>query len=180
MSKPHQTESLAADAAEADIRASEVKGVTNVKWVPAVIRVLLAAVFVLYGVLKLLGLQLTTGDMSELPFGKASPLQVTWYFFNLSPLYRYAIAAAQIGTGLLLLVPRTAAVGALCFFVIIVNIVLINFGYDIALDVKILSSVLLALDCWLIGHYWRRYRLLVLPDAALDRLLGPKFKAARD
>src|SRR2546430_16809789 len=61
-----------------------------------------------------------------------------------------------------------------CFFVIIVNIVLINFGYNIATDVKILSLVLLTLDCFLITYYWRRYRLLLLPEAALDELSEPR------
>ena len=51
------------------------------------------------------------------------------------------IGIAQIITGVLLIGPRTAAIGALCFFVIILNIVLINFGYDIATDVKVFSVI---------------------------------------
>ena len=141
------------------------------RWAILIIRWLLALVFIFYGVLKLLGLQLATGDLSDLRFGEASPLLVTWHFFSLSPLYHHAIGVAQIVTGLLLVVPRTAAVGALCFLVIIVNIVLINFGYDIALDVKILSCFLLALDGVLLARYWPRYRLLLLSDAALDQVL---------
>jgi uncharacterized membrane protein YphA (DoxX/SURF4 family) len=144
------------------------------RWLALSIRVLLALVFVFYGVLKLLRLQLATGDLSSVRFGEASPMLVTWHFFSLSPLYHDSIGIAQIVTGVLLLVPRTAPIGALCFFVIILNIVLINFGYDIATDVKILSSILLALDCVLIGHYWRRYRLLLISEASLDRLLAQK------
>jgi uncharacterized membrane protein YphA (DoxX/SURF4 family) len=140
------------------------------RWFIVGVRVVLAAVFVLYGVLKLLGLQLATGDLSSVRFGEASPLIVTWHFFSLSPLYHHSIAIAQIVTGILLLIPRTAPVGALCFFVIIVNIVLIIFGYDIATDVKIFSVILLSLDCLLMWSYWRRYRLLFLSDAALDEL----------
>jgi uncharacterized membrane protein YphA (DoxX/SURF4 family) len=127
------------------------------------IRVILAGVFILYGVLKLLGLQLATGDLSDVRFGDASPLIVTWHFFALSPLYHHAIGIAQIITGLLLLGPRTAAIGALCFFVIILNIVLINFGYDIATDVKVFSVILCVLDCVLMRRYWDRYRLLLIP-----------------
>jgi uncharacterized membrane protein YphA (DoxX/SURF4 family) len=135
------------------------------------VRLLLSSVFILYGTLKLLGLQLSTGDLSGMRFGDASPMLVTWHFFSLSPLYHHSIGIAQIVTGILLVVPRTAPLGALCFFVIILNIVLINFGYDIATDVKILSTILLSLNCLLIGHYWRRYRLLLLSDASLDELL---------
>jgi uncharacterized membrane protein YphA (DoxX/SURF4 family) len=141
------------------------------RWIALGCRIILAAVFMLYGAMKLLGLQLSTGDLSDTRFGDASPMIVTWHFFSLSPLYHHAIGVAQIITGLLLIVPRTAPVGALCFFVIILNIVLINFGYDIATDVKILSSVLLALDCFLLAHYWRRYRLLLLSESALDEIL---------
>jgi hypothetical protein len=135
---------------------------------------LLALVFIVYGVLKLLRLQLATGDLSDVRFGEASPMLVTWHFFSLSPLYHNSIGIAQIITGILLAFPQTAPVGALCFFVIILNIVLINFGYDIATDVKIFGSVLLALDCLLIGRYWRRYRLLFLSETSLDQLLSPK------
>jgi uncharacterized membrane protein YphA (DoxX/SURF4 family) len=138
------------------------------RWFTLAIRVLLAAVFILYGVLKLLGLQLATGDLSDVRFGDASPLIVTWHFFSLSPLYHHAIAIAQIITGLLLLGPRTAAIGALCFFVIILNIVLINFGYDIATDVKVFSVILLVLNGVLLRRYWDRYRLLLIPAASVE------------
>jgi len=148
------------------------------RWLALSIRVILALVFVVYGVLKLLRLQLATGDLSDVRFGAASPMLVTWYFFNLSPLYHNAIGIAQIVTGILLIIPRSAPIGALCFFVIILNIVLINFGYDIATDVKIFSSVLLALDCFLLGRYWRRYRLLLLSEASLDQLLTPNEQRA--
>ena len=141
------------------------------RWMILFVRGFLALVFIVYGTLKLLGLQLATGDLSNLRFGEASPMIVTWHFFSLSPLYHHAIGAAQIVTGVLLIIPRTAAVGALCFLVIIVNIVLINFGYDIALDVKILSCVLLGLDGVLLVRYRQRYRLLLISDAVLDEML---------
>src|SRR3954471_6073124 len=101
-----------------------MSGMIRSRWAVMAVRVFLAAVFILYGVLKLLRLQLATGDLSDVRFGEASPMLVTWHFFSLSPLYHNSIGVAQIGTGLLLLFPRTAPVGALCFFVIIVNIVL--------------------------------------------------------
>src|SRR5277367_2430997 len=105
------------------------------QWFALAVRLLLSSVFILYGTLKLLGLQLSTGDLSDMRFGEASPMLVTWHFFSLSPLYHDSIGIAQIVTGILLVFPRTAPLGALCFFVIILNIVLINFGYDIATDV---------------------------------------------
>jgi uncharacterized membrane protein YphA (DoxX/SURF4 family) len=141
------------------------------RWYGVAVRVFLAAVFILYGVLKLLRLQLATGDLSDMRFGEASPMLVTWHFFNMSPLYHNAIGVAQIVTGVLLVVPRTVAVGALCFFVIILNIVLINFGYDIATDVKVFSVILLLLDCSLLARYWDRYRLLTMPEESLAELL---------
>ncbi len=137
------------------------------RWVVPTIRAFLALVFIFYGTIKLLHLQLVTGDFSGTRFGQVSPQILTWIFFNHSPLYRYAIGIAQIITGILLIVHRTAPVGALCFFVIIVNIVLINFGYDIATDVKILSSILLVLDCLLIARYRHVYRLLLLTEGEI-------------
>jgi len=142
------------------------------RWSVVGARILLAVVFFVYGALKLTGNQFGLGEgLTHSRLSDTSPLIVTWYFFNLSPLYRDSIAFAQIGTGLLLLFRRTAPIGALCFLVIIVNIVLINFGYNIANDVKILSSVLLAIDCFLIVNYLPRYRMLLDTDDAkpIDR-----------
>ena len=136
------------------------------------IRVFLALVLIAYGVMKLLGMQLSTGDLSQVKFGEASPMIVTWHFFSLSPLYHHSIGIAQIVTGILLLIRRTAPIGALCFHVIIINIVLINFGYDIATDVKILSSILLAMDLFLIAHYRRIYNFLLLSEAKLEEVLA--------
>ena len=120
--------------------------------------------FILYGVFKLVGFQFGLSEaMGNLRLREAHPQILTWYFFDSSPLYKYCIGITQIVTGLLLIIPRTAAIGALCFLVIISNIVLINFGYNIALDVKILSSILLALDGVLLWHYLPRYKLLLQP-----------------
>lgn len=149
-----------------------------VRWGIVTIRVFLAAVFILYGTCKLIGLQFGVGELiTHMRLFEVSPYMITWYFFDLSPLYRDSIGIAQIIVGLLLVFSRTAPVGALCFFVIILNIVLINFGYNIATDVKILSSVLLVLNCILSRHYWRRYLLLLLPEEALDKILNSRNEA---
>ena len=85
------------------------------RWLIMADRLTLAAVFIFYGVLKLLWLQLSTGDLSDKRFGDVSPVLVAWHFFSLSPLYHHSIAIAQIGTGLLLLFPRTAPVALYAF-----------------------------------------------------------------
>lgn len=136
----------------------------------AIVRALLALVFVFYGCSKLVDQQLVISGLSETKLGTIAPWRVTWYFFSISPPYRYAIGASQVLVALLLLVPRTGAVGAIGFLAIISNIVLINFCYDVgvkfgvpgfaATDVQALSVGLLALDLLLIAHYWRRYRVL--------------------
>jgi len=137
------------------------------RWDVVIARVLLALVFFFYGAMKLTGNQFGLGEgLTHSRLSETSPLVVTWYFFNLSPLYRDSIAFSQIATGLLLLFRRTAPIGALCFFVIITNIVLINFGYNIANDTKIISLVLLAIDLFLLVSYRDRYRLLLDSEEA--------------
>jgi len=132
------------------------------RWGVVIARVLLALVFFFYGAMKLTGNQFGLGEgLTHSRLSDTSPLVITWYFFNLSPLYRDSIAFAQIGTGLLLLFRRTAPIGALSFFVIITNIVLINFGYNIANDTKVISLVLLALDGFVLLSYLDRYRMLL-------------------
>lgn len=113
-------------------------------------RVLLAIAFTPSGVTKLLGLRFTRLPVAD-PVG---------FFFE--ALYRAGIywrflGFAQLAAALLLLIPRTHALGALMYFPIILNIFLITVGIGFTGTPFITGAMLLAslfLVCW---HYdaWR-------------------------
>ena len=143
------------------------------RWDVIAARYLLAFVFIVYGAFKIAGKQFGLGEsLTHTTLQNTSPLNLTWYFFDYSVLYRDSIGLAQIVTGILLMIRRTAPIGALCFFVIIINIVLINIGYHIGIDVMIFSSILLAIDCLLLLHYSKRYRALLSDDDSPAPITG--------
>ena len=114
-------------------------------------RVLLALAFLPSGVTKILGRRFTVLGVED-PVG---------FFFE--AMYRTGvwwrfIGAMQLTAALLLLIPRTQALGALLYFPIIVNIFLITVGIGFTGTPVITAMMFLAslyLVCW---HYdaWKR------------------------
>ena len=125
-------------------------------WFAWLNRVLLAVAFLPSGVTKLLGHRFTRLSLAD-PVG---------FFFE--ALYRTGIywrflGFAQLTAALLLLIPRTQALGALMYFPIILNIFLITVGIGFTGTPYITGAMLLGslyLVCW---HYdsWRS--LIIAP-----------------
>ena len=64
------------------------------------------------------------------PLGQVSGFWLTWYYFGYSAVYGTLIALLQVAAGVLLIVPRTALLGALLLLPIATNIVLIDVFYE--------------------------------------------------
>ena len=77
-----------------------------------------------YGFAKVMGAQFTVLD-SQLakPMGDVSGFWLTWYYFGYSAFYSALVAWTQILGAVLLCFKRTALVGALILFPVMVNIV---------------------------------------------------------
>jgi hypothetical protein len=107
-------------------------------------RILLAVAFVPTALVKVTGHRFTQISVDD-PIG---------YFFE--ALYRSGgywrfIGAAQLLTGLMLLVPRTATLGAVCFFPIVLNIFIITVSLHFPGTTVITGLMTLAgffLLCW--------------------------------
>jgi len=107
-------------------------------------RILLALAFVPTGMVKLLGERFTA-------MGTDSPIGLFFEAMYQSGGYWRFIGLAQVVTGVLLLVPRTATLGAVLFFPIIVNIFVITvslrfIGTPFVTGAMLLASVFLL--CW--------------------------------
>jgi hypothetical protein len=130
---------------------------------PGLPRWIAATLCILYGFAKITGSQFTVLD-SELtkPLGQVSGFWLTWYYFSYSAVYGTLIALLQIAAGILLVVPRTALLGALMLLPIATNIVLIDVFYGVDLDGTSAALVLL-LCVWLtIVPYVTRLRKAIL------------------
>lgn len=129
-------------------------------WLQVLVRCFLAMVFIGYGLAKLAGTQfITEGAVLDLPVRQLTGFEFTWIYFGYSPLYSYTIALAQIGAASLLLFGRTRRLGSVLLLTIVGNIVLVNFGYNISHDTKVVSVLYLALTLYLVlcdfPAYWR-------------------------
>jgi hypothetical protein len=130
---------------------------------PRLPRWIAATLCILYGFAKINGSQFTVLD-SELtkPLGQVSGFWLTWYYFGYSAVYGTLIALLQIAAGVLLIVPRTALLGALLLLPIATNILLIDVFYGIDIGGTLAAAVLL-LCVWLtIATYVPRLRKAIL------------------
>ena len=113
-------------------------------WFTVMTRVLLAIGFVPSGLTKLLGNRFTLLDLDN-PIG---------FFFEAiyqTGIYWQFIGFAQLTAAILLLIPRTATLGAVLYFPIILNIFLITVSLNFTGTPFIIGPMLLAsiyLLCW--------------------------------
>ncbi|MDO3659932.1 hypothetical protein [Bacillus sp. C28GYM-DRY-1] len=108
------------------------------KSIPATFRLFLAFNFFVYGLASQFG---EVTPEIEASVGKG--FTIAWTFFGYSHVYELFIGFGEIVAAVLLLIPRTSALGAVVFMPIIVNIVLINYCFDIG--VQDLSTILMVM-----------------------------------
>jgi hypothetical protein len=113
------------------------------------IRIALGAAMISYGAVKVIKSQFPDPSADRLlqPYGDASPMGLLWTFMGTSAAYNVFSGLAELIGGLLLFFRRTALLGALVGIGVMLNIVLLNFSYDV--PVKLYSSHLLAMAIFL-------------------------------
>lgn len=111
----------------------------------AYLRFVLAAAMLSYGIAKVIPSQFPPPPLDRLMqrFGDASPMGLLWTFMGSSVAYVIFSGAAEMLGGLLLTMRRTTLLGALVSMGVLINIVMLNFAYDV--PVKIYSSQLLGM-----------------------------------
>ena len=107
------------------------------------LRYYLATTMLGYGWHKLFPIQFPAfgPDTALSTYGDSSPMGLLWRFMGASTAYQMFAGLAEVLAGLLLLVRRTALLGALLCGGVLANVVLLNFCFDV--PVKIYSSHLL-------------------------------------
>lgn len=98
---------------------------------------------VMYGFAKINGSQFTVVDwVLDEPLEMVSGFWLTWYYFSFSEGYKWMVALAEIGGGMLLLFRRTALVAALVMTGAMLNILLINVFFSIDLGALFMASLI--------------------------------------
>ena len=115
-----------------------------------VVRIFLAIAFLIYGMAKLADIQFNPAyqpfAFEEVSLELLSGFQLTWRFFAYSRVYQCAIGFAELVPAVLLLSSRTATIGAVAFFPVIVNVVLVDLCYGIPADATVMALSLLGGD----------------------------------
>jgi hypothetical protein len=120
------------------------------------VRFALCSVMISYGAVKVIKSQFPDPSVDRLlqPYGDASPMGLLWTFMGASTAYNVFSGLSEMIGGLLLAFRRTALLGALVSFGVLLNIVLLNFCYDV--PVKLFSSHLLVMAIFLTLPHLRR------------------------
>jgi len=144
------------------------------------VQVGLGLVLIVYGGLKVVPSQFPRPSASRLlqPFGDASPMGVLWTFMGASAPYTIFAGLAELIPGLLLVFRRTASLGALVAVPVMLNVVVLNYCYDV--PVKLFSSHLLAIAIGLaVPDLMRLADLLVLHRPVAPAAERPFFHRRR-
>ena len=110
---------------------------------------------ILYGYSKVFCLQFPAPSLGRLlqPYGESSPMGIAWTFIGASKAYGMFSGFAELIGGLLLLFRRTAVLGSIFGFVVMFNVMMLNYCYDIPVKLYSTQLVLLAFIIMLVmGH----------------------------
>lgn len=127
----------------------------TVEWIYLGLRYYLVSVLMVYGWIKVFPAQMPPPGPDRLlqPIGDASPMGLAWTFIGASPAYQSFSGAMELLAGFLLIFRRTALLGAMVSFGVMLNVAALNYFYDV--PVKLFSTHLVVLSF-----------MLMLPDLA--------------
>ena len=124
-------------------------------WLRLALRFTLGGTLLGYGFAKVWPSQFPSPSLLTLTstYGDSSPMKLLWTFMGASAAYTVFGGLAEVIPGVLLLFRRTATLGALLAAGVMLNVVLLNFCYDVPVKLFSVHLLLAAL-------------FLLLPDAA--------------
>jgi hypothetical protein len=134
-----------------------------------------------YGFAKVFPTQFIFPGFSRLiePLGDFSPMGLLWTFMGYSTPYIIFSGLAEVSGATLLLFRRTATLGAMASAAVLLNVVTLNFCYDVPVKLYSLNLLLMAIFL-MVPDIPRLANLLVLnrPTGAID-LSSPHFELPR-
>ncbi len=150
------------------------------KWFRLFVRFALAGQMMLYGMVKVIPVQMPYPTLTRLlqPFGTFSPFAILWASMGSAPAYEIFTGCAELAGGLLLIVPRTATLGALISLADMIQVFTLNMTYDV--PVKLFSFHLILLSCFLLApDVPRLVRFLLLNRATAPSTQVQLFRGVR-
>lgn len=149
------------------------------KWFHLVVRLCLAAQLFSFGFAKVFPLQMSL-PLTRLvePFGNFAMLNVLWSQVGSSQPYEILLGCAEVTAGLLLVVPRTAPLGALLASVELTQVLILNITYQVPLKIFTFHLLLLGLVV-LAPQAVRLVKFFVLDQGVGPSVRRPLFQARK-
>ncbi len=150
------------------------------KWFRLFVRFALAGRMIAYGIVKVFVLQMRYPSLTRLlqPFGTFSPYGVLVNSIGSAPAYEIFTGCAMLAAGLLLIVPRTATLGALISLADMIQVFMLAMTYDVV--AKLLAFHLILLSCFLLApDVPRLVRFLLLRRATALSAQAQLFRGVR-
>ena len=124
-------------------------------WLWVYVRYALAISLMGYGFAKVFKTQFPSPHFFRLlgTYGDSSPMGLAWTFMGYSKAYNYFTGTAELLAGLMLF-RRTTSLGAIISIMVLVNIVMMNFCFDI--PVKLYSTHLLLMGVYVLSPDFKR------------------------
>jgi hypothetical protein len=121
-------------------------------------RWLLGAAMMPYAVSKLLNWQFqVAASVYANPLGETPSRWFTWAFLGYSPAFQFLMGLFEFVPAVMLLSRRTWRLGSLLLFPVLLNVVMTNYFLDLWPETRLISTVLLALNLFLVLYDWRLY-----------------------
>jgi hypothetical protein len=119
---------------------------TLFKYSHAAARYYLAFVLLSYGLAKITWLQMPQPWPSWLvePLGNLRPFILFWNFMGTSKSYQFFAGLTELIPGVLLLFSKTSLLGALIVIGVLVNVLMLNIGYEVFVIPFIIELILIA------------------------------------
>jgi len=140
------------------------------------VRYVLGATLLSYGFMKVFKSQfpMPSGERLITPYGDSSPMGILWTFMGASTAYTIFSGLAEVIGGVLLFWRRTTLLGAVISTGVMLNVVMLNFCYDV--PVKLYSSHLLLMAIFLVAPDLKRImQVFLLHHTADPRPLAMPF-----
>lgn len=147
-------------------------------WITTAVRYYVGLMLINYGLIKVIQLQFSAPSFYRLlqPYGESSPMGLAWTFLGFSEGYNLFMGVAEVLAGLLLF-RRTTTAGAVITTMTAMNVMAVNYFYDV--PVKILSTHLVLMTLFLLARDLRKIVLFLftkVPVENITRIARPLLK----
>lgn len=139
-------------------------------WFSRCMIIILSCIMFSYAIVKVFPVQMSQPSFTDLhtPIGDLSPFELIWTTFGYGKPYQVFCGFFELTGAVLILFNRTRIAGLFLLLIVMINVILLNYTYQIG--VLIFSFYLLLVILFLLAPYTRQFLLFFFTDKPVERL----------